>query len=311
MLRYKLLRISLFLPLSSLSDWCYGRCSVFTRRIWTRRVNGNFSTSRSSLTQQFFSVPSSSRGFPSEFVLFIEIFHSLFLFTFRAEEYKFPRTTIHIRLLRNFLLEITIVSALLMFWITRNSELSCWETTIGQEVYRILIIDFFIHTICTCCYYFVRYLIHKWVIQFVPENDFLTHSFRSDPDEYDLPEFDITHSSLGLVFNQFILWVGLPFSPVLSILSVMKFVFIFYIMKFTLIKCCKAPVKLWKSKQIQTFFLVGIFTTLVGVFVTIGLVITKWVENWFKWVLWLKLNCKIVESFLKNLIKPQLNQTCF
>lgn len=98
---------------------------------------------------------------------------------------------------------------------------------------------------------------------------------RYDPDEYDLPEFDMTHSSLGLVFNQFILWVGLPFSPFLCILSVMKFVFMFYIMKFTLIKCCKAPGKLWKSKQIQTFFLVGIFTTLVGVFVTIGLVITK------------------------------------
>lgn len=177
---------------------------------------------------------------------------------FRAEEYKFPRTTIHIRLLRNFLLEITIVSSLLMFWITRNSQLNCWETSIGQEVYRILIIDFFIHTIGTCMYYFVRAMIH-----------------RSNPDEYDLPEFDITHSSLGLVFNQFIFWVGLPFSPLISILSVMKFVFIFYIMKFTLIKCCKAPVKLWKSKQIQTFFLVGIFTTLVGVFVTIGLVFTK------------------------------------
>lgn len=89
---------------------------------------------------------------PQTFILF---------YCFRAEEYKFPRTTIHIRLLRNFLLEITIVSALLMFWIARNSELSCWETTIGQEVYRILIIDFFIHTLGTCCYYYARYLIHK------------------------------------------------------------------------------------------------------------------------------------------------------
>lgn len=81
----------------------------------------------------------------------------------RAEEYKFPRTTIQIRLLRNFFLELTIVSALLVFWIRQNSDVDCWETTIGQEVYRILITDFFFHTIGTCCYYFLRYMIHKWV----------------------------------------------------------------------------------------------------------------------------------------------------
>lgn len=85
----------------------------------------------------------------------------IFTWISKAEEYKFPRTTIHIRLLRNFLLEISIVSALLVFWISRNQELTCWETTIGSEAYRILIIDFFIHTIGTCLYYFIRYLIHK------------------------------------------------------------------------------------------------------------------------------------------------------
>ncbi|KAL7027024.1 hypothetical protein ACKWTF_005263 [Chironomus riparius] len=183
----------------------------------------------------------------------------VFTWISKAEEYKFPRTTIHIRLLRNFLLEISIVSALLVFWISKNDQLvNCWESIIGGEVYRIMIIDFFMHTIGTCFYYFIRYLIHK-----------------SDPDEFDLPEFDITHSSLGLVFNQFIFWVGLPFSPFLSLIAVMKFILMFYIMKVTLIKCCKAPMKLWKSKQIQTFFLVGIFTTLVIVFVVHGLVVTK------------------------------------
>lgn len=87
----------------------------------------------------------------------------IFTWISKAEEYKFPRTTIHIRLFRNFLLEISIVSALLVYWINQIHEkrMKCWETTMGAEVYRILIIDFFIHTIGTCCYYFVRYLIHK------------------------------------------------------------------------------------------------------------------------------------------------------
>lgn len=57
----------------------------------------------------------------------------------------------------------------------------------------------------------------------------------------------------------------------------MKFILMFYIMKITLIKCCKAPMRLWKSKLIQTFFLAGTFVTLVIVFVVHGLVVTKWV----------------------------------
>lgn len=101
---------------------------------------------------------------------------------FRAEEYKFPRTTIQIRLLRNFFLELTIVSALLVFWINQNSRLECWETTIGQEVYRILITDFFFHTIGTCCYYFLRYLVHKWVTEkniYFLENYTMSHTNES------------------------------------------------------------------------------------------------------------------------------------
>jgi hypothetical protein len=91
-------------------------------------------------------------------ILFCSI---VFTWISKAEEYKFPRTTIHIRLLRNFLLEISIVSALLVFWIKRNNSLVCWENVIGSEVYRIMIVDFFIHTIGTCFYYFARYLIHR------------------------------------------------------------------------------------------------------------------------------------------------------
>ncbi|CAO1412107.1 unnamed protein product [Diamesa hyperborea] len=181
---------------------------------------------------------------------------NLFAWISKAEEYKFPRTTIHIRLFRNFLLEITIVAVLLGFWMTRYENFDCWETKIGQEVYRILITDFFIHTLGTCLYYFIRFLIHKY-----------------NPEAFDLPEFDITHSSLGLVFNQFLFWVGLLFSPFLAFVIVIKMILIFYIMKLTLIKCCKAPLKLWKNKQTQTFFLAGIFTTLLCVFVTHGFII--------------------------------------
>lgn len=44
-----------------------------------------------------------------------------------------------------------------------------------------------------------------------------------------LPEFDISRGSLGLIFNQTLLWVGLLFSPPLVVMITIKMMFTFYL----------------------------------------------------------------------------------
>lgn len=90
-----------------------------------------------------------------------------------------------------------------------------------------------------------------------------------------LPEFDISRGTLGLVFNQTLLWVGLLFSPMLATIVVIKLFLTFYIKKFSLLYFCKAPTKLWRAAQTHTLYLVLIFLSLMGVIVTHSYVITQ------------------------------------
>lgn len=90
-----------------------------------------------------------------------------------------------------------------------------------------------------------------------------------------LPEFDISRGTLGLIFNQSLLWVGLLFSPLLAIMVVVKMLLTFYIKKYTLIYLCKSPTQVWRSAQTQTLYLVLIFFSLLGVMVSHGYIITQ------------------------------------
>uniref|UniRef100_A0A2K6ADH7 Transmembrane channel-like protein n=1 Tax=Mandrillus leucophaeus TaxID=9568 RepID=A0A2K6ADH7_MANLE len=73
--------------------------------------------------------------------LAVPCFYSMFRL---VERYEMPRHEVYILLIRNILLKITIVGILCYYWLN-NVALSgeeCWETLIGQDIYRLLLMDF-------------------------------------------------------------------------------------------------------------------------------------------------------------------------
>lgn len=88
----------------------------------------------------------------------------------------------------------------------------CWETAIGQEIYRFVIIDFLLVTCGGALMHVARYLIYKYVWSSVGQ-----------------PEFNISRGSLGLIFNQSLLWIGLFFSPLLALVLLVKMVVVFHL----------------------------------------------------------------------------------
>lgn len=140
---------------------------------------------------------------------------------------------------------------------TNKISFQCWETSIGQEIYRIVIIDFFISVIILP----LAQVIHVFII--IPIFP-----------QLDKWSFDVSQTSLGLVFNQTLLWVGLLFAPFLSLVMTLKMILIFYIRKLTLIYLSKEPTQLWRSAQTQTLYLVFTFVSLLGVIVSHGYIMT-------------------------------------
>ncbi|XP_059609455.1 transmembrane channel-like protein 5 [Phlebotomus argentipes] len=180
----------------------------------------------------------------------------IFGYIARMEGYKSSRTRIHITLMRNFLLEVVIIGVLLGYWIS-HAKTQCWETAIGQEIYRLVIVDFVISIAGVTLYQIVKSILSK--------------SFPA----IGAPEFDISQASLSLVFNQTLFFIGLLYSPILPVIVIVKMILMFYILKAILIKYCKPPAKLWKSTQTHTLYLVMSFLSLLGVLVANGYVMTQ------------------------------------
>ncbi|XP_037025849.1 transmembrane channel-like protein 5 [Bradysia coprophila] len=187
-------------------------------------------------------------------ILILQLF---FTWIAKMEDYKSSRTALHVTLLRNYLLDLVIIGVLVVFWLTKNLT-GCWETSIGQEIYRLVVVDFIVFSLGGAIIYLIRFLIYKFVWSSV-----------------DLPEFDLSMGSLSLIFNQSLLWIGLLFSPLLAGVVSIKMFLTFYIKKTVLIYCCKPPAKFYRSAQTSTLFLVMTFLSLLGIVVAHGYIITQ------------------------------------
>nr|XP_040239553.2 transmembrane channel-like protein 3 [Anopheles coluzzii] len=186
----------------------------------------------------------------------------------RLERYRHGATQLNINLLRHFLLQLTIVAVLFAHWLTTRPPTGCWETAIGQELYRLLVVDFFISTVLLSAVRGVRYLLHA---RYGPARG------RTGPLAPYLtpPPFCIETHSLGLVYNQTLLWFGVLFAPPLVLLVALKLLLVFYVNKCELMYLCQPPARLWRSSQTQTLFLVLVFVSLFGVLLTHGYLIMQ------------------------------------
>uniref|UniRef100_A0A182PQ61 TMC domain-containing protein n=1 Tax=Anopheles epiroticus TaxID=199890 RepID=A0A182PQ61_9DIPT len=191
----------------------------------------------------------------------------------RFEQYQHVSTQLNINLLRHFLLQLTIVAVLFAHWLTRGRPpTGCWETAIGQELYRLLMVDFFISTVLLSAVRGVRYLLHA---RYGPSKGRPARGPSSLARFLTPPPFCIETHSLGLVYNQTLLWFGVLFAPLLVLLVALKLLLVFYINKFELIYLCQPPARLWRSSQTQTLFLVLVFVSLFGVLLTHGYIIMQ------------------------------------
>ncbi|XP_037239629.1 transmembrane channel-like protein 5 isoform X5 [Falco rusticolus] len=60
------------------------------------------------------------------------------------ERFQTPGYQIYIAITRNIILKISIVGILCYYWlnIVATSESQCWETLVGQDIYRLVLVDF-------------------------------------------------------------------------------------------------------------------------------------------------------------------------
>lgn len=179
----------------------------------------------------------------------------IFSYLIKIENYT-PAQIIIVTLLRTVLLRLSSLAVLLWqiyIYIKENglvcaynnensNSVECWETYVGQQLYKLIITDFAVQFITTFFInlpraFLARYTTNK-CFKIVGEQDFY------------LPKH-----VLDIVYTQTIIWMGTFFCPFLPIIGTIFYFLIFYIKKFTcLINCTPSPV-IYKASKSKSLFM--------------------------------------------------------
>uniref|UniRef100_K7E2L5 Transmembrane channel-like protein n=1 Tax=Monodelphis domestica TaxID=13616 RepID=K7E2L5_MONDO len=120
-------------------------------------------------------------------------------------------------------------------------ELPCWETRLGQEMYKLLLFD-----LLTC-------LAVPLLVQFPRK---LLGSMCGGPLGRLLGtlEFQVPDEVLGLVYGQTLVWVGGFYCPLLALLNTAKFLLLFYLKRFTLFTFFSPASRTFRASTANFFF---------------------------------------------------------
>ncbi|XP_003801643.1 transmembrane channel-like protein 4 isoform X1 [Otolemur garnettii] len=142
-------------------------------------------------------------------------------------------------------------------------ELPCWETRLGQEMYKLLLFDLLTSLAVMLLIQFPR----KLLCGFCPG----TLGRLAGTQEFQVPD-----EVLGLIYAQTVVWVGSFFCPLLPLLNTAKFLLLFYLKKLTLFSTCSPASRNFRASTVNFFFplvlLLGLAISAVPVLYSIFLI---------------------------------------
>ncbi|XP_016328199.1 transmembrane channel-like protein 6 [Sinocyclocheilus anshuiensis] len=167
----------------------------------------------------------------------------------RVEHYDSPSTPIYVSIVRNLLLKGCIFGVLCYYWLKNISgwkngqnTRQCWETLVGQELYRLVLMDLL------------------FAMSYIVLAEFLWGlCIRNITLRRRKLEFDIARDVLELIYGQTLVWFGVLFSPLLPAVQIGKLFLLFYFKKTSLMMNFQPPRKHWRATQMSTFFIKLLF----------------------------------------------------
>uniref|UniRef100_A0A667WIX5 Transmembrane channel-like protein n=1 Tax=Myripristis murdjan TaxID=586833 RepID=A0A667WIX5_9TELE len=170
------------------------------------------------------------------------------------EDYSFT-TQVNVTLLRSIFLKLASLGMYLFFLFRADPFFTLnWEKNnqFGREMYKLCIFDF----LASFCNTFLLNYPRKWLYP----SSLLTRLLGKQ-------RFLIPDNVLDLVYHQTVSWVGVYYCPLLPLLGTVKLVVMFYIKKFTVLRCCVAEQRMFRASSSSVLFH---FMLLLGLFMAVA-----------------------------------------
>ncbi|XP_065503776.1 transmembrane channel-like protein 6 isoform X2 [Caloenas nicobarica] len=152
-----------------------------------------------------------------------------------------PAVQVYVAICRNLILKTVVLGLLCYQWLSRRVVCSmeeCWETCVGQDLYRFMVMDLMFTLLDTL----FRELLWRLILEKRLKRE-------------QKPEFDIARNVLELIYGQTLTWLGVLFAPFLPAVQTLKLLLLFYIKKSSLMRNCQAPSTPWQASRMSTIFI--------------------------------------------------------
>ncbi|KAI8518574.1 Transmembrane channel-like protein 3 [Branchiostoma belcheri] len=124
----------------------------------------------------------------------------------------------------------------------------CWETIVGQEMYKLSVFDMIATLVTTIIVDFLRGLFVR----------FANYCWCWDL-EAKIPgygEFGVAENVLHLIYNQGMIWMGAFFAPCLPVLNVLKLIALMYLRSWAVIMCNTPHQRVFRASRSNNFYFV-------------------------------------------------------
>ncbi|NXY10778.1 TMC7 protein, partial [Pteruthius melanotis] len=138
----------------------------------------------------------------------------------------------------------------------------CWESDVGQEMYKLMIFDFIVILAVPLFVDFPRKLL-------------VTHCSCKLIQWFGQKEFQISDNVLEIIYGQTICWIGTFFSPLLPAIATVKYFIVFYIKKMVLTHTSKPAARPIRASGSNFFFLAVLLIGLILAFIPLAVSIAR------------------------------------
>lgn len=128
------------------------------------------------------------------------------------------------------------------FGVVVCDEYECWETFVGQQIYKLLLTDFATQIILTFFVNFPRALIARHI------NNKCVKFFGEQT-------FDLPKHALDVVYIQTLCWFGIFFAPIISLFAAVITFLLFYIKKFACLVNSKPSPVIYRASRSNSMFM--------------------------------------------------------